>query len=225
MNNYVTSRLIRNFFRAGQAQRVYKGDIVIGFDEEPKGIYFIEEGFIKIYSISRTGEEYIHIIYGSGELFPLVWAYRRILRPVFYEALDESLLFRVPQVLFSNFSKSNVEASNALALQLAQQFYVYGERIDNLEYKTPAQRTAYRLLFLAGRFGDKENQEVTINAPFTHQLIADTINLARETVSRELESFEHQHLITRYKHHIVIQDLQGLKNILGPEFDIKGWGL
>lgn len=226
MSKYTTSELISNMFlHSGLPMRIQKGEIVLGWEEEPAGIYYIEQGYIKAYSISVDGEENIQLIYGRQELFPLVWAILNIRQQVYYEALSEALLLHISLDQFTEFSQSSKLASRALMRQIAYQVYVYSERIDNLEYKKPEQRIAYRLLFLAGRFGKHTGSEIVIEGPFTHQLISDSINLARETVSREIEKMEYDNLITRRRHHIVIKDVGRLKHLLDGDLRIKYWGL
>jgi CRP/FNR family transcriptional regulator, cyclic AMP receptor protein len=225
MNHYVTSKLIGKHFRNGQAQRVRKGEVIVGWETEPEYIYFIEVGFIKVYSISVNGEQFVQLIHGKGELFPLVWAYCRVRKDLYYEALEESLLFRVPVSSFDNFAVSSTVAAHTLARHLAQQFVVYTDRLNNLQYRKPNQRLAYRLLFLAGRFGVRDGNDVVIEGPFTHQLIADSINLARETVSREFEVMEQQGLVTRGHRRIVIKKMYALRRMCSTTISLTDWGI
>jgi CRP-like cAMP-binding protein len=225
MEKQIVANRIRDFFRTGQALHVYKGQIVMGWERDQDYIYYIEEGFIKAYSIGNEGEEFVHLVYRSDEVFSLVWAYLHMHQEIFYEALDESVMFRVPLHRFSAFALSSIAASHALAIQLAQQLHVYTDRIDNLEYKKPPQRVAYRLVFLAGRFGKRLGQHLLVNAPLTHQTIADSINLARETVSREMERLEQESIIAYHHHMIVVKDTTRLIGIANSEINIQNWGI
>ena len=223
MREYVTSQLVNSFFRAGQPLRAYKRNIILGWDETLSNVYFIEKGLIKAYSIGKDGEEFLHLIYGPGEIFPLPWAYTGIQREDYYEAMVDSLLFQVTIQRFEDFSRSNIFVSDALARLLAEQLNSYSDKVDNLEYKKPEQRLAYRLLFLASRFGHEESNQIVIEGPFTHQLIADSIHLARETVSREIHRMTYEGLVGQHGHRIVIKNLPGLKDKLGKDVNAHGW--
>lgn len=225
MPNYAQSSIINEFFRTGQPTYVRKGDLIIGIDPEPKGVYFVDTGFVKAYSITDSGEEFLHIIYQHGEIFPFIWAYRRKNPDLYYEALNQTLLWSVTREQFTQFVKSNSNGGYELARQMAQQLQVINDRLDNLEYKKSSERIAYRLLFLAGRFGKKQNHNVMIDAPITHDLIARSVNLTRESVSRELEKLERANIIERQGHKIIIRSVTKLSQRLSKPNNLKHWGL
>ena len=72
--------ILINLFKKGRSVRPSKGEVVVRGDDKDPWIYYLEKGFIKVYSISDTGDEYLHIIYRQGEIFPLIWALPRKLR-------------------------------------------------------------------------------------------------------------------------------------------------
>lgn len=217
---------IRNFFSKGQLLLFHKGDIILGNDPAPSGVYYIESGYVKIYAISDSGDEYLHIIYGPGDVFPLTWAYIDA-EPdsEFYEAIADSRLRKVARTDFTHAMQSDPELSYAMGVQLAYQFQVFLDRIDNLEYKKAAERVVYHLLFLAHRFGVRRGSEITIQAPITHELFANSINLARETVSRQIEILEKEQLVRNHRTHMVIQDVPRLEHRLSHPSNIQNWEL
>src|SRR5581483_531555 len=109
---------ISNFFRKGRPIYCRKGDVIAGMDPAPQGVYFIETGYVKAYAITDQGDEFLHIIYGSGEIFPFVWAYFGISPDLYYEALSEALLWRVSRQHFSAYVKNNPKGGYDLASQL-----------------------------------------------------------------------------------------------------------
>ncbi len=225
MPNYSQSPIISDFFKTGQPAYFRKGDLIIGIEPEPQGVFCVEKGFVKVYSITDTGEEFVHIMYSHGEIFPYIWAYRKTNPDLYYESLDHSLLWRVSREKFTQAAKNDARLGYELSRQLAQQFQVVHDRLDNLEYKKSSERIAYRLLFLAGRFGKKQSKSVIIDAPITHDLLARSINLTRESVSRELEKLERENIIERHGHKIIICDMNKLNQRLSKPNNLKHWGL
>jgi CRP/FNR family transcriptional regulator, cyclic AMP receptor protein len=221
MERGTRNQLINTFFQTGRPQRTHRKEIILGWEEKLASIYFIQKGFVKSYSLSLDGEELIHDIYGPGEVFPLPWAYTGIQRVEYYEALDDALLFRIPLPRFQEFSQSSILTSNILARMVAEQLNTYSDRITNLEHKKPMQRLAYRLLSLASRFGHPEGNHIVIDGPFTHQLIADTINLARETVSRSIAFMEGAGLLEQKNRRIIIKDVAALHMKLDQAMDLE----
>jgi CRP-like cAMP-binding protein len=108
-----------------------------------------------------------------------------------------------------------------MARQLARQFTVFSDRIDNLEYKKSGERLAYRLLFLASRFGVRRNNRTVIDLPITHEVLAGTINLARESVSREMEKLERRGIISRINHQIIINNMVALRETLSQPLNMQ----
>ncbi len=198
MPRYEQSGEIRKFFTKGQPISTSKGEVILGNDSHPDGIYYIDTGYVKAYSLSDSGDEYLHIIYGQGEIFPLIWAYLGVINSeVYYETMSETVLWRVAREWFMNFIKTNINVCFAMSMQLSQQFRLFSDRVDNLEYKRASDRIIYRLLYLASRFGAKDGNTIMIDAPITHEAFANSINLARESVSREMEKLYEERILER----------------------------
>lgn len=217
---------IRQLFTQGQPLAIEKGGVILGNSASPNGVYYIDTGYIKAYSISDDGDEYLHLIYGHGELFPLIWAYLGVItESLFYEAMTDCTLWRISKDVFNDFVQHNIDLSYALSLHLAHQFRIFSDRVDNLEYKKASQRIAYRLLFLASRFGTKQNGSVIIGAPITHDDFAHSINLARESVSREFERLAAQKIIKTTGHQLVIINIPALLDSLSRPAGYTSWHL
>jgi CRP-like cAMP-binding protein len=217
---------LRLLFEKGQTLIFPKDQVIVGNSLEPEGVYYIHSGYIKVYSLSDEGDEYIHIIFGHGEIFPMIWAYLDIASTsLFYETLVETKLYRISRPLFNAYIKTDLSLAYAASVQLAQQFRILTDRIDNLEYKKASERVAYRLLFLAARFGNKENGYITIDLPITHEIFANTINLVRESVSREIEILVREKIIQKVHHHIRILDVERLAGRLSRPVNLSNWNL
>ena len=226
MTNYPQSVSIHKLFSKGHALTVGKGEVIIGNGTSPDGVYYIESGYVKIYTISDAGDEYVHIIYGPGEIFPLIWGYLSVEQEsLFYESIAKTTLWRVSRETFNEHLKKDNDFCYDMSVQLAHQFRVYSDRIDNLEYKKADERIAYRLLFLASRFGIKTDDGIMIDAPLTHETFANSINLVRESVSRQIESFERQGILKKNGQRIVIKDVQGLASKLSRPVNPDNWSL
>ena len=220
----ITNRGLIEFFNSGRQKKFSAGEIVLR-GENPTGVVYIQSGFVGVYSISDEGNRYVHIIYKPGEMFPLIWAFNDVLRRVFYEALSELVVAEVPKEDFLKFIKQNTGAANDVLKQLANQFYVFADRLDNLEYKSASEKVAYRLMFLASRFGKRQGKAIVIKAPLTHELISESINLARETVSREIEKLEKLGIVSHSGKHIVINDIGKLSHEFSEPITLNLWGL
>jgi CRP/FNR family transcriptional regulator len=91
---------------------------------------------------------------------------------------------------------------------------VYTQRIQTLEFRSARGRIIAELLYLAERFGNHIGSEIIINAPITHQDIADSINMNRETASRALELLFEEGLMGQKDHLFTVLDLPKLEAAL-----------
>lgn len=212
------------FFKVGIERSFAAGEVIL-YGEEPTGVIYIKEGYVAVYSISDEGHRYLHVIYKPGEIFPLIWVFKNLHRRVFYEAVTAVSVLEMPKNNFLNLVQRNLSAANEVLAQLAEQFSIYADRLDNLQYKSAKERLVYRLLFLASRFGEQQGSKIIIKAPVTHELIAQSVNLVRETVSREIEELEKQNIISRHRSHIVINDITELARQFSEPVSLDLWGL
>ncbi len=217
-----TSEIVDAYFQNARRSTYSKGEVILDA-EQRSDVYYIESGFVKVYAINGQGELYTHIIYKSGELFPVIWAFNDSIQNVFYEAITPTVVRHTSKEKFLAFANESVEAAYALVVQVSQQFFVYTSRVDNLEYRSARERVVYRLLFMAYRFGVKRPDGVHIELPLTHELIASTINLVRESVSRELEKLEKKQLINCRNRYVLIYDVQKLNQELSDPLDLDVW--
>lgn len=218
------TNLIKNLFENGQRFELGKDEIVIRPGDDPSHLYRIEKGFVKVYFINREGEEYLHLIYGEGEIFPLAWIVNRIRRNVFYETIAPSVLMRISRDEFLFKTAQNPEMGFAVMQQAISQFNIYLDRIDNLEYKYARERLVYRLLFLAGRFGKREGSGFVVPY-FTQKDLASSINLSRESAVRELNKLKNKGLIEYSSTSIVLKDIEALSREINGGISPNLWGL
>ncbi len=195
---------ITSHFSGGISKHFSKSEVLVQGDEEPKGVYLIKSGYVKAYTISRTGQKNLLLIHGADEIMPLPWALDGAQKlGVFYEAMNDVTIISSSKDDLRKAMGSNAWLTEQMLRQLVSTFTVYAQRIQSLEYRLPRERVIARLLDLADRFGKITHEGVIIMAPITHQDVADSINMTRETASRALELLFHDGLVSQ-KHHLFI---------------------
>lgn len=109
---------------------------------------------------------------------------------------------------------NNSWLSQEILKQTVDIITVYTQRIQTLEFRTARERIIAELLYLSERFGVRSGTEVLIDAPITHQDIADSINMTRETASRALELLFKEGLMGQKDHLFTVLDVHKLRNAL-----------
>lgn len=202
--------LIRFFRRRGTVQQYDKGEQIVHAEDDPFGVFYIEEGFVKVFSINSRGEEYIHMVYGPGEIFPIIWLVAHVRRQMFYDALAPCKLLRVSQKELELVLRSRADMCYEMVERAAEQFAMFLDRINNLQYRYARERLIYYLLYLARRFGVTTGQGCEIILRVSHQVIASNVNLSRESVGREIDRLVRKEAVMIRRGHIVLQDIPAL---------------
>lgn len=216
-----SSDRLSSFFSRQKLLTFRKGEIILMPDETPRGIFFIREGHVRVYSLTEWGDEKLFVIYKQQEIFPLFWVFDKNPIKRFYEAMDDVELLCAPTEDFLSYIKSNPDSLMEFTYKIAGIFYVCLDRIDTLEYINAYPRLIARLLYLTKRFGEKRGNKLLISIPLTHKDIATSISMTRETVSRELEKLEKKNLIKYVNHQIVVNDIKKLEAELSAFHDKK----
>ncbi len=213
--NRSESESIVSHFKEGTPGVFAKGDILVEGDEEPSGVFFIQSGYVKAYSISQLGQQNLLLIHGAKEIMPLPWALdgpQKI--GVFYEAMSRVKVLRTSKDNLRTTMGVNHWLTEQILRQLVNTFTVYAQRIQSLGYRLPRERVIACLLDLATRFGHSHAHHIVIEAPITHQDIADSINMTRETASRALNQLFEDGLLAQKDHLFIIKDEKKLKTEL-----------
>ena len=200
-------------FSDGVVKNFVKGEIMVQGTEPPVGVYYIQSGYVKAYSISPLGQINLLLVHGPNEIMPLPWALDGPQKlGVFYEAISAVCMLRTSKDSLRQAMGINPWLTEQILGQMVNTFTVYANRIQSLGYRLPRERVIACLLDLANRFGRMKSHHIVIEAPVTHQDIADSINMTRETASRALELLTKDGLIIQKNHLFILKDVEKLQD-------------
>ncbi len=209
-----TAELV-DFFRLHGAKQVYKkGDFIVRPGEAPPGIFYIYEGLVKAYDITKYDEENLLIIRKQDEIFPLIWAITGEERSIIYRTLAPTTTWRISRKKFLEFISHDPDALAPLLDMTMEMYRLHGERILNLEYRTVRERIISFLLTMSQRFGKSTEEGLLIEVPLRHQDIASSVNATRETTSREIATLERKGLIDNRNSFTLLKDVDALRKHL-----------
>lgn len=212
----VKSEKFRSLFHGGRKFDYRKGETILRAREAPRGIYLIESGIVKMYSLSKQGDEHILDFFGPSDIFPIIWPFRHSARSMYYEAISPITVWLIEGDEFRKFITDHPDVMAGVLEELIDRYHLYVSRIDNLLYSDALERSAYRLLSLANRFGAKTGEDIVIDAMITHEDLAHSISTTRETFGRSLSRLQRKNIIGYDEHRrIVIKDLDALALIIG----------
>lgn len=209
-----TAELVDLFRESGRKITYRKGEFIIRPGDFPSGVFYINEGIVKAYDITKYGDENLLIIRKEHEVFPLIWALTGQERQVIYEALAPTTVLQISRDTFLDFIKNKPDALAPLLDMTIEMYRLHSERIINLEYRSVRERLISFLLTMSHRFGRLTDDGVMIGLPLKHQDIASSINSSRETTSRELSALERKNLLVNEQSQILLKNVEALEAFL-----------
>ncbi|MFC1726976.1 Crp/Fnr family transcriptional regulator [Patescibacteria group bacterium] len=202
------------FLKTFTSRSYQKNQVLINAQEEPRGIFYLEKGYVRLYAISPEGKELTLNIFKPGSLFPLTWAIGRRPNGYFFEAMTIIKVKLVPKNIFLNFLEDQPGILRHFTERILIGLDGFLTRTEYLLFGNAAQRVSSVLVMMAKRFGQKNKDDlVEINLPLTHQSIADLAGLTRESTSLEIKKLERKNLIFSSRKIITIKDLGKVKEI------------
>ena len=205
---------ISDLFTTGKKISFKKGSFFMSPKKKPLGVYLLTEGFIVSYSKSEENKRRIQTILKSGDSFPLAWAIHDVNNDFYLEALTDGNAYLLDKQYFLDQINNNHKLTLEMIMVLLSYLTMYTERVENLELTTVKEKLISRILFFVDRFGVTEGKQVVIDLPVTHKLIAESINVSRENITRELKILEKEKIISFRNRLLVVVDIHKLKNAL-----------
>lgn len=203
-----------DFFNTGTRLTYAKGEYIVRPGDSPRGVLYIESGFVKAHDITKYGEENVLIIRTSGELVGLTFAVIERDHTIIYSALSEVVLWMMPFDKLQKHIIDNPDIAVPMLDMVTRMYHMHGERIMTLEYRTVRERMASFLLNMAERFGTVTPSGIQLTAPLRHQDIASSVSATRETASRTLSEFERKGYISQNRSQITLTDKAAIEHML-----------
>lgn len=209
-----TAELVEFFRLHGAKQTFKKNDFIIRPGDPPHGVFYIYQGLVKAYDITKYNEENLLIIRKQDEIFPLIWAVTGHEHHIIYQALAPTTVYKIDRQIFLEFVGSSSDALIPLLDMTMEMYRLHGERILTLEYRTVRERIISFLLNMSQRFGKETNNGILIEVPLRHQDIASSVNATRETTSREISALERKGLLENKQSFTLLKDVDALRKHL-----------
>jgi CRP-like cAMP-binding protein len=188
------------------------GELLFRHGDPADRFFFLRDGLIKLYRLSSEGDEKIIEIMQPGSTFAeaVMFMGNQVRYPVNAEAISESRLYAFEQrTLLRMLSDSN-EACFGLLGSMSRRLHMLVNQIESLTLQNATYRLVAYLLEQIPR--DTRQSEVQLQTP--KGVIASRLAIQPETLSRILAKLRKGNLIEVEGNHIVVRDLQALRNVV-----------
>ncbi|AZG75885.1 Crp/Fnr family transcriptional regulator [Methylocystis rosea] len=164
-----------------------KGQVIFSQGDPADALFFIQEGKVKVTTLSTQGKEAVVAILGASDFFGEGCLAGQKLRISTLTAITDCTLSRVEKATVIRLLHDNPDFSALfMTYLLARNIRIEADLIDQL-FNSSEKRLA-RLLLLLANFG-QEGSPQPILASITQETLADMIGTTRSRVSFFLNKF------------------------------------
>lgn len=172
-----------------------KGDTIFSEGGIANTLYFINEGKIKLYKVTKDGKEQILHILSEGDFFGELELLKVSTYGFSSKAIMDSKICTLTKDEMKKIMLKNPEISMKVLETLAKRLSSVENLAQNLATNDADSRIAYLLIDLSEKYGEKTDKNISIKLPLTREDMANYIGVTRETISRKLKKFEDENLI------------------------------
>lgn len=204
--------LVSGMFAKARPTRVAAGRTLFVAGEPGAGCYRVDKGLLKVSALSASGGERILAIVGAGTLLGEVSLLDDAPRSATVAAVNDSELSFLSRADFSAFADKHPDVYKHLVMLLAQRLRDSNVLIASSSFLPLKGRIARVLLDLSAAFGsDVGSGRVVIRQKITQSDLASMAGISREHVSRVLNDWMRQSVVTRLSGYYCLEDPPILK--------------
>lgn len=174
----------------------------------PRGVFCINDGRVKIFARGEEGKEQIIHIAKKGEIVGFRAMFSGEPYNVAASTLEESNICFINKEDFLNMVDTNPNLRNGIMKELSKELAERAKFITNMAQKSVRERLAFALLIL-----DDVYEDEMVN--LSREDLANFVGTATETLIRLLKDYKEEGLIETHTRKIEILNRDGLLRLAG----------
>lgn len=191
---------------------VHKNDKIFQDGEQLSSLYAIRTGTFKTYTVNPQGEEQITGFHLPGDLLGFD-AIADTKHPSFAQALETSLVCEIPYSILDHLSNTMPKLRTQILRLMSNEIKADQAMLAVLNRKNAEQRLATFLAMLSKRYQARNLSAVEFRLAMTRADIGNYLGLTVETISRLLNRFNKQEILTVNGKFITVNNLEKLNEI------------
>lgn len=204
---------IDNFFSQFPQHIYRKGQMLIHAEEDPSGVFYLKDGLVKEYFLTKKGDEYIINLFKPNTFFPMSSVINNTHNRFNFEVVTDSKIFKAPKEKTLHFLKDNPDVLFNLLSRVYKGIDGVLLRMAYLMSGDAYERLITEILIQAKRFG-KQTTKNGYTFSLSEKELAERTGLTRETVSREFKKLKKNNLAIFTQGTITIPDIEILQKEL-----------
>lgn len=209
----IKSPVIEKFFKQYRPMLFRREEILARSDDLKNQVYYLNQGYVRVYTVSDGGNELTIHIYATNAIFPILWADSVEDNEHYFESLTPVEAYKGERDKFQELVTKTPQAYQEIIKQLTSFSESVVKKLESKIFYGAYRQVVSAILNLAECFSP-ESGNVIISYWFTHQDLSNITGLARETVTLEMNKLVREKLISYQDHFMVVPNMELLKREL-----------
>ncbi|MDD5415863.1 MAG: Crp/Fnr family transcriptional regulator [Candidatus Daviesbacteria bacterium] len=174
-------------------------------------VFYLNQGYVRLYTLSQEGNELTLHIFAPSSLFPLWLENNGDFNGYYFESLTPVEVYSCEKNKLYQFLTKNPAARSEITQQLTSLSLELMKKLETKIFGDARKQVIATILDLAKYFGKKDKRSIVISYWFTHRDIATLAGLSRERVTIEINNLINKKLIIYHNRFITIPNFELLK--------------
>ena len=189
------------------------GTIVFEPTDEPRSVYLLESGTVRIFRVSKGGDEVTLGYVIESEVFGELPGFGAHPRESFAITRVPSVVWKIPLSLLRKWIESRPEVAIEISRQLVERLKRVEARVENLVFGDVRSRLAMALLELANDFGRNEGGRCVLEVVVPQGELATLIGSTRQSVNAAIAELREEGLLHQTRGRTELLDIARLREI------------
>ena len=204
------------FFADYPQHELAKHETILRPGEAVAKVFYIVEGRIDQYDITKSGDEVVTNSFKPGAFMPMSAAINQTPNDYFFEAAVPTLVRIAPADKVVDFLRANPDVALDLLARVYRGVDGVMRRMAHLMGGDAHSRLLFELLNAARRFGEPADGQ-SVRLRLTETDLAQRTGLARETVNRLLQTLKADEVVRLERGCIIVNNPAELEVRLGED--------
>ncbi len=203
---------LKKFFSQFPTKKLAKNTIIFSPGDKVEDVYFIKSGFVRAYTKTPYGENTLNIF---KPLFMVSVMHNMVSQKnnFYIQALTPVEIYIAPKAQFAKFQKENPEIEALVTEFFVSTMLNYLTNQGNIINGNAINKVASVLLQLVNDYGDIKNDQLVVNFPATHRIVANIVGLTRETTSIQMSKLQKLGVISTKRAQFTVKNVERLKSL------------
>jgi CRP/FNR family transcriptional regulator, cyclic AMP receptor protein len=207
-------KALKNLDEISSSATYPKGAILFVEGQEPRGVFILCNGRVKLFGAAASGKAVIFRIAESGEIIGLPSTLSAKPYEVTAEALEPIQANFIKREAFLVYLREHGDAALRVAEMLSTIYYATCQEVRYLGFSSNAVEKLARFLLDLKPAKGAESGKDKVLLTLTHDEIASMIGSSRETVSRLFANFKRKKLIETHGSTIVLSNRKAIQELV-----------